>query len=326
MDENSLEFVTAFQATIMASELCQKIQKDLTEESSFLKGDRSPVTIADFGSQAIICKLIKEKFPNDVIVAEEDSAELKNPSYAKILERVTGYVHAFIPNASPEKVCSWIDFSSRLTGDRFWTLDPIDGTKGFLRGDQYAVALALIESGSVKLGLMACPNLHVDKEQPHGKKGCLFFALGGMGSFQMNLKDKQKQTLAVSKVENPTEALFTESVEPDHADHLFHQRVAQRLKIMTPSLRMDSQAKYGIVARGEATLYLRAPSPSEPGYRENIWDHAAGSIIAEEAGGKVTDIFGNPLDFSSGIKMERNHGILVTNGILHDVVLKALKM
>ena len=89
---------------------------------------------------------------------------------------------------------------------------------------------------------------------------------------------------------------------------------------------MDSQAKYGIVARGEVTLYLRIPSPSEPGYKENIWDHAAGSIIAEEAGGRVTDAKGQPLDFSSGIKMEKNCGIVVTNGILHMRVLKALEM
>jgi 3'(2'), 5'-bisphosphate nucleotidase len=89
---------------------------------------------------------------------------------------------------------------------------------------------------------------------------------------------------------------------------------------------MDSQAKYGIVARGEAILYLRVPSPSEPEYREKIWDHAAGFLIAEEAGGKVTDIRGDPLDFSSGVKMEKNHGILVSNGILHDRVLKALKL
>jgi 3'(2'), 5'-bisphosphate nucleotidase len=326
MDENSHEVVTALQATIIASQLCQKIRKDLTGRESILKSDRSPVTIADFGSQAIICKFIKEKFPNDVIVAEEDSAELRKPGYSTILEQVTGYVRDLIPYASPERVCSWIDYGSHFTQDRYWALDPIDGTKGFLRGDQYAIALALIENRAVKLGLMACPNLHVDKDQPRGKKGCLFLAMRGKGSFQMDLEGKQKQTLSVSKVENPREALFTESVEADHADHLFHQRLAQRLNILRPSLRMDSQAKYGIVARGEATLYLRAPSPSEPGYRENIWDHAAGSIIAEEAGGRVTDIFGNPLDFSSGIKMERNHGILVTNRILHDVVLKALKM
>ena len=326
MDENSLEVVTALQATIMASQLCQKIREDLTGKESILKDDRSPVTIADFGSQAIICKFIKEKFPNDIIVAEEDSTDLRKPVYSKVLQQVTNYVNEFIPGSSPEKVCSWIDYSSHFTKDRFWALDPIDGTKGFLRGDQYAIALALIENGSAKLGFMACPNLYVDKEEPRGKRGCLFFALRGMGSFQMDLEGKQKQTLSVSKVQNPTEALFTESVEPDHADHLFHQRLAQQLNILRPSLRMDSQAKYGIVARGEATLYLRVPSPSEPGYKENVWDHAAGSIIAEEAGGKVTDTLGNPLDFSSGIRMERNHGIVVTNGILHDVILKALKM
>jgi len=142
----------------------------------------------------------------------------------------------------------------------------------------------------------------------------------------MDLQGGNKQPLSVSKTEAPSESLFTESVEPDHADHLFHQRLAKKLNIAKPSLRMDSQAKYGIVARGEATLYLRVPSPSEPGYKENIWDHAAGSIIAEEAGGKVTDTLGSPLDFSSGIKMKKNQGILVTNGILHDVVLNALKL
>jgi 3'(2'), 5'-bisphosphate nucleotidase len=326
MDESSLEVVTALQATIVASTFCQKIQKDLAGHGSILKSDRSPVTVADFGSQAIICKFIREKFPNDTIVAEEDSTELRKPGYSKILEPVTRYVHDFIPDASSEKVCAWIDYSSHFTKVRFWTLDPIDGTKGFLRGGQYAIALALIENGIVKLGLMACPNLYVDKDQPDGKRGCLFLALRGKGSFQMDLEGGHKRRLSVSKAENPSEVLITESVEPDHADHLFHQRVAQRLNILTPSLRMDSQAKYGIVARGEATLYLRVPSPSEPDYREKIWDHAAGSIIAEEAGGKVTDTLGNPLDFSSGIKMKKNHGILVTNGILHDVVLNALKM
>jgi 3'(2'), 5'-bisphosphate nucleotidase len=326
MEEHSLEAVTALKATIMASELCQKIRVDLTSEGSILKSDRSPVTIADFGSQAIICKWIKERFPDDIIVAEEDSTELRRPANSNIREQVARYVRDFIPNASPEEVCSWIDYSSHSIGDRFWTLDPIDGTKGFLRGEQYAIALALIEKGLVKLGVMGCPNLHVNQDQPRGQRGVLFLALRGKGSFQMDAEGKQKRTLSVSRVENPAEAFFTESVEADHADHLFHQQLAQRLNIFKPSLRMDSQAKYGIVARGEAIFYIRVPSTSEPWYKENIWDHAAGSIIAEEAGGTVTDMLGNSLDFSSGVKMESNHGIVVTNGLLHDAILKALKM
>ena len=324
MDDNSAEVLTAIQAILMASRLCQEIRRELIGGESILKSDRSPVTIADFGSQAIICKLIREKFPNDVIVAEEDSTELRKPDHSEILEQVTHYVRHFIPGSSPEEVCFWIDLGFHAASDRFWALDPIDGTKGFLRNDQYAIALALIENGLVKLGLLVCPNLYVNKDQPGGKRGCLFFALRGRGSFQVEMDGDRKQPLSVSKVEDLQEASFTESAEPDHADHLFHQRLAQKLNISKPPLRMDSQAKYGIVARGEATLYLRVPSPSEPGYKEKIWDHAAGSIIAEEAGGRVTDTLGHPLDFSSGIRMERNHGILVSNGILHDVVLKAI--
>jgi 3'(2'), 5'-bisphosphate nucleotidase len=326
MDEHSPEVVTAIQAVVKASTLCQKIRMDLVGGESILKSDRSPVTVADYASQAIICKMIREKFPDDTIVAEEDSKELRRPDRSKILEQVTKYVNALVPASSSKEVCSWIDFSSTSLNDRFWALDPIDGTKGFLRGDQYAVALALIEKGALKLGILACPNLYVDIHQPSGEKGCLFVALQGKGSIQMNINGLNRQSISVSKVKNPSEATIAESVEPDHADHLFHQRLAQKLNISRPSLRMDSQAKYGILARGEVTLYLRVPSPTEPGYKEKIWDHAAGTIIAEEAGGRVTDILGRPLDFSSGIKMEENHGILVTNGILHDAVLKALEM
>ena len=326
MDEDSPEVKTALRAMKIASALCEKVRRELAGGESILKSDRSPVTIADYGSQAIICKFIKETFPRDTIVAEEDSTELRNPVHSKILEQITHYVNKFIPGSSSEAVCSWIDFSSPVVTNRFWTLDPIDGTKGFLRGDQYAVALALIENGLTTMGILACPNLYVDKNRPHGKRGCFFLALRGKGSVQMDMDGGNRRSLSVSKVKDPSEATITESVEPDHADHLFHQRLAQKLNISKPSLQMDSQAKYGIVARGEATIYLRVPSPSELGYKEKIWDHAAGSIIAEEAGGKVTDVLGHPLDFSCGIKMEKNQGIIVTNGVLHDVVLDALKM
>jgi 3'(2'), 5'-bisphosphate nucleotidase len=141
----------------------------------------------------------------------------------------------------------------------------------------------------------------------------------------MDLEGKNKRLLAVSRIEDSSEAFFTESIEVDHSDHELHQRLARKLNITKPPLQVDSQVKYGIVARGEAALYLRIPSPVEPNYKENIWDHAAGAIITEEAGGRVTDALGKPLDFVSGIKMEKNYGVVVSNGFLHDAVLKALR-
>ncbi len=328
MDLSSAEVSTGLSAVLLASQLCQKVRRDLTSGATIEKNDRTPVTIADYGSQAIICKIIRENFPNDVIVGEEDSTELRRPERKNLLEKVTHYVEDFYPNTSSREVCEWIDFGTHTVQKRFWTLDPIDGTKGFLRGDQYAIALALIEEGIVKLGLMACPNLYLDRDHRNGKKGSVFLAVRGKGSFQMDMEGERgkRRMLSVSKVGDPAKASFTESIEPDHADHLTHLKIAQRLGMREPPLKMDSQAKYGMVARGEATFYLRVPSPSEPGYKEKIWDHAAGAIIAEEAGGKVTDLNGKSLDFSCGIRLEKNRGILASNGILHEVVLKALEV
>ena len=182
MDEYSPEVKTAIRAAMDASLLCQQVQKDLIGEVSFTKSDRSPVTIADYGSQAIICRLLKETFPKDSIIAEEDSVELRKLDYAANLAQVTRYVKDRIPGASPTEVCDWIGLSSHSLTERFWALDPIDGTKGFLRGDQYAIALALVENGEVKLGILACPNLHVDIQRPQDKRGCLFVAMRGEGS------------------------------------------------------------------------------------------------------------------------------------------------
>lgn len=325
MDESAPEVVVAIEAMKAASALCQRIRDELVSGDSILKSDRSPVTIADFGSQAIINKRIKERFPDDPIVAEEDSKELRRAERSALLEKVTLYVGQFIPRTSSKDVLDWIDLSSHQLRNRYWTLDPIDGTKGFLRRAQYAIALALVEEGQVKMGLMACPSLHWGKGSLEEEKGCLFLALRGGGAFQIGLKNERRRNLSVSKVRDPQEATLTESVELDHADHLCHERLSRHLGISKSPIKMDSQAKYGIVARGEVDLYLRVPSPSEPGYKEKIWDHAAGTIIAEEAGGKVTDTLGRGLDFSSSVRMERNHGILVTNGFLHQRVLDALR-
>jgi 3'(2'), 5'-bisphosphate nucleotidase len=68
-----------------------------------------------------------------------------------------------------------------------WTLDPIDGTMGFLRKQQFAICLALLIDGIVQLGIIGCPNLPVDHKQPDGEKGCLFIAIRNHGAFQVSI-------------------------------------------------------------------------------------------------------------------------------------------
>ena len=313
----------AIRAVIAASGLTRSIQKDLAGRS-IQKEDRTPVTVADYGSQAVICKIVNDAFPDDPIVAEEDSKELSKPEHAEILTQVTNYVSVSSPRVSSGEVCQWIDLGSGSISRRYWALDPIDGTKGFLRGDQYAIALAFIEEGTVKVGALACPNIILNTHGGRKSQGGLFVAVRGQGAVQFDIGGNSGRKILVSNVNSPPQALLTESVESAHTDHRLHRELAKKLGISQPPLMMDSQAKYAILARGEASIYVRIPSPQTPNYREKIWDHGAGSILVEEAGGKVTDALGRALDFTCGKRFENNYGIIATNGWLHRTVVNAL--
>ncbi len=311
----------AIEAVQQAAVLCVAVQTDLVQVDSLAKQDKSPVTIADFGAQALVCRHIKKAFPQDPIVGEEDSADLQQPDNADKLAQVTHYVQKTQSAATSEAICQWIDAGNSSVAPRFWTVDPIDGTKGFLRNQQYAVALALIEHGAVQVAALACPGL----DNPHKQGvGTLFVAVRGQGSFQAPLTGGEFSQIQVASAEDADGLRFVESVEAAHGDHQLQQELAQAVGISQPSLRMDSQAKYGAVARGDAALYLRMPNNKYPDYREKIWDHAAGSLIVEEAGGRVTDKNGKILDFTSDYKMHDNRGAIVSNGAIHEAVLAVL--
>lgn len=314
----------AIAAVTAAAELCEQVRSDRCL-AAMEKQDRSPVTVADLGAQAVICRAIAAAFPDDPIVAEEDAALLQQPAMLERLEQVTACVQAIAPDATPEAVITWIDRGTGQVGPRYWTLDPIDGTKGFLRGDQYAIALALIEAGEVKLGVMACPAMPVDMSQPDGERGVLFVAVRGQGSLLIPLHSGSAQSIHVFNTSDNNAFRLTESVETRHGNLPLQRKIAQAVGLTAPPLPMDSQAKYGAVARGEAALYIRLPWTEFPDYRENIWDHAAGAIIVEEAGGRVTDIHGKLLNFTLGSKLISNRGIVASNGKLHEVVLRALR-
>ncbi|NES73793.1 MAG: 3'(2'),5'-bisphosphate nucleotidase, partial [Okeania sp. SIO2D1] len=152
-----------------------------------------------------------------------------------------------------------------------------------------------------------------------------YVAVRGEGAAMMPIAGGELTPIHVVKAGDTTNLRFVESVESSHGDQDRQNAVAKAAGITAPSVRVDSQAKYGIVASGKAALYLRLPSPKSPNYRENIWDHAAGAIVVEEAGGRVSDLYGKPLNFADGAKMVDNRGVVVSNGIIHDQVLAALQ-
>ncbi len=321
------ELQVALEAVRRAMEVCRRVQFAISDEV-LEKNDKSPVTIADYASQAMICRELDAAFPNDPIIGEEDAANLRSKEQDPFLRRIQEELSAVGLSSDAENICGWIDRGCATgTHARFWTLDPIDGTKGFLRGGQYAVSLALLIEGKIEVGVLGCPNLspdggEVSRDQP--SSGSVFYAVKGGGAWVVSTEDLgSPKRIRVRDIASPALARFCESVESGHTSQSESERMAEVLGITTPPLRMDSQAKYATVARGEADIYLRLPT--RQGYQEKIWDHAGGVLLVEEAGGKVTDVHGRELDFSQGDQLTKNQGVIVTNGLLHDAVLAAYR-
>ncbi len=314
----------AVEAVRKACRLCRAVQADVASEEIVAKTDHSPVTAADLGAQALINLDLFRAFPGDPVAAEENAALLRTPGGARLKSRVARHVTTIVPDLTDTQILDAIDcggWGGGRTG-RYWAVDPIDGTMGFLRGEQYASALALIEDGQVVLGVLCCPNLPVDARDPDGPRGCLFIALKGQGATMTRIDNHSEQSIRVADITDPTMASFCESVEGSHSSHAGAARVAAILGVTAPSLRIDSQTKYGVLARGDVSIYLRLPTRAD--YEEKIWDHAAGSIIVKEAGGMVSDVRGHPLDFSRGRTLSHNAGVIATNGKLHSQVIAAV--
>ncbi len=321
--EYERELEVAVQAVRLAAKVCRSVQSGITNEV-LEKEDRSPVTVADYSSQAVVCRAIANAFPDDPIIGEEDSSALLQSQNAPFLELIVTELSKQKIDATYDQICSWIDQggSSQYT-DRFWTLDPIDGTKGFLRGDQYAISLALLVDGRIDVGILACPNL-INPSPKNESTGGLFYAVRGQGSFAVPLVGVADPTpVRVSSTCDWSRVRFCESVESSHSAHGISAQVADRLGIVTPPVRLDSQAKYAVVARGEADIYLRLPTRAD--YNEKIWDHAGGVLVVEEAGGRVSDIYGNALQFTHGRELSANCGVVVSNGTMHERVLATLR-
>ncbi|KAK4506514.1 hypothetical protein PRZ48_000246 [Zasmidium cellare] len=313
------------------------------------KSDASPVTIGDFGAQALIIAALQHNFPEDEIVAEEEAKDLRENETLKqtvwdlvqdaklsdsSAEQVLGG-----PIKSAESMLDLIDKGDSKGGNkgRIWAIDPIDGTKGFLRGGQYAVCLGLMVDGDVKVGVLGCPNLPVSDSEPLTEsvgadatdaegKGVLFSAVQGQGAQSRPLAKGGLETgskIAMKPLSNIAEATFCESVEAGHSNQSDSVQIANKLGITKPSVRMDSQAKYGSIARGAGDLYLRLPVRKD--YVEKIWDHAAGDLIVREAGGQVTDVEGKRLDFSYGRTLKENKGVIAAPKDVHSKVIDAVQ-
>ncbi|GAB4846327.1 hypothetical protein Ancab_025333 [Ancistrocladus abbreviatus] len=366
-DKFSKELDIAVRVVHLACFLCERVQHSLLSGGGHQvksKDDDSPVTIADYSVQAVVSWVLSASFggQNVLIVAEEDAQIISKDDSSGLLEAVVNTVNECLSEAAryglkcPDDALSSaqvLEAISRCNSSggpkgRHWVLDPVDGTLGFIRGNQYAVALSLIEEGEVIIGVLGCPNYPVKKEflnhhhqlrsqlsstsSDSWEKGCVLYAQRGSGKAWMqpsvpgdeNLDwMKSSRLVRVSSIEDPALATFCEPVEKANTSHSFTEGVAQSAGLRKQPLRVYSMVKYAAIARGDAEVYMKF---ARTGYKEKIWDHAAGVVIVQEAGGVVTDAGGCPLDFSRGIYLEGlDRGIIACSGpVLHEKIIGAV--
>ena len=308
-----------------ASQICRAVLAEApASPDAMAKLGKEPVTVADYGSQAVILRLVQAAFPGHGVISEEGSAHLRESAGDAGAEQIVRLVGQVVGEAVDfDEACAWIDHEGPAEAEYTWAIDPIDGTKGFLRREQYAVAIGLLRHGKPYAGVMACPNLPVDLALPDGPCGVLFVAAEGRGCTRVALDGGATEPAKVNAEATLAAARVLGSVESAHGDPKMVVAAMERLGIGGGFVRYDSQVKYGVVAQGAAEIYVRPRS--KPEYRENIWDHAAGVVVCEQAGGRVTDLDGKELDFSRGKKLTENRGVLATSGgALHDAVVAGI--
>lgn len=308
-----LDLEPIFQGVRQAATLCRQVQQAHIVRSD--KAGFEPVTIADYGSQAIICRAIGYAFPGDAILAEEQGSQFVSLVGDAQREHIIQLVSEVLgENVTQDDMVRWLDQGQDHYSKRTWVVDPIDGTKGFLALRRYSIAVGIVEDGSPTGAVLGSPG--------YGE-GKLFFVRDGE-AFVEPLDGGEARKIQVSGQTDFQALRVVESVELAHTDQGLTGRVRKIAGIPDNVVEhIDSMDKYAMVACGDAELYVRLPTTRN--YQHKAWDHAAGTALVHAAGGRVTDVNGAPLDFSQGRTLKNNIGMVISNGKIHDRILEAVK-
>ncbi len=238
-------------------------------------------------------KSLNAHYSEPVTIADRDASQIIVKGLAKKFPN-----DAILSEEEPD------DIERRIESERVWIIDPLDGTKGFTeKQNDFAVQIGLVENGSPILGVVF---------QPIGD--VLYSAVKGGGAF-MTTPEVGSQRLHVSG--NESFEQMTMAVSRSHRSKKMGQ-IFEHFGFRDEFAHGSVGLKVGFVARQTADIYIHL-SP-----HTKFWDTASPQIILEEAGGKLTDIFGDEIDYS--IRDVRNlNGIFASNGVSHASAVSHLR-
>uniref|UniRef100_A0A8R7QP56 PAP-specific phosphatase, mitochondrial n=3 Tax=Triticum urartu TaxID=4572 RepID=A0A8R7QP56_TRIUA len=362
------ELAAAVASVERACRLCVDVRASMLvgDEKILEKNDQTHVTIADFGVQALISFELQQLFPSIPLVAEEDSAFIRSSNAADsksntLVESISSFFTKHVNNNGPplthDDVLRAIDRGGKdaVSFDSnpatYWLLDPIDGTKGFLKGEDslYVVGLALVVDGKLAVGVMGCPNLAettVGDTEDESIAACpghgiLMVSHVGCGTWSRPMSAEISQLTTAPDVWKrcsvdpcsvaqmarfcivdshtwdmmPLSAHFSSTMDESEP--------RDENKILLQNSCGGSLSKYLLVACGRMSVFILLARAEK---LLKAWDHAVGVICVEEAGGQTCDWSGKPLDFGADLTGHRiiypSGGVLATNGALHDKLVE----
>ncbi|MEL7432798.1 MAG: inositol monophosphatase family protein [Chloroflexota bacterium] len=314
------------QAVRHAITLCREVQTNSLRSMNKINAelqDSEPVTIADYGSQVLICRALAEYFPDDGVIAEEGGSqflELTNDKQkAEIINLLTTILDV---NITQGKIVSWLDQGLDVDSSRKWIIDPIDGTKGFINMRHYAIGVGYTENGETTGAIIAAPGYGDGVSGNDDYNGAIFYIEDGK-PYQVSIGE-ETDPVEMSVSDRSENLRVVQSYEKQHASKSRMSIVREKAGMSDAEvIELDSMEKYALVANGDADVYLRLPNLSST-RPHMVWDHAPGVALVLAAGGKATDVNGEPLDFSQG-KTLPNRGMVISNGVVHDRLLEAVQ-
>jgi 3'-phosphoadenosine 5'-phosphosulfate (PAPS) 3'-phosphatase len=269
---------------------------------SFEKKDHSPVTLADLATQSYIIYNLKKQFPQDLILAEEESSIIDKDLEKIILEC---FDDLKIPIENPKEIINYRGNSSK----RKWIIDPIDGTQGYIEGLSYAIGIGFIDGSQPTISVISVPN--------YDERGlAIFYAERGKGA-KASYGKRPFNQIHVSDTQYLEEVRMCHSL---HYDKPWVLDFARKMGI-NKFIRIDSMAKFCKVASGKADLYIK-PIDRDHSF---IWDFLPGDLLVRESGGIVSDLTNNRLWFEGNILKWKSPGIIASNGIIHEKIIDNLK-
>jgi len=352
------------QVAIRAVQAATKISRHVLLDSNkgeIQKADLTPVTVADYAIQAVLTHSLHCAFPEDGLVGEESAGELlTNPALVQHMWTVIQHCASsdldnkttnHSANAasvdpwppSPSSLASLISLCETTTpsgadSGRVWVFDPIDGTKTFLKGQQYAINVALLIGGRQILSVVCCPlldsaatgpitNAALDPKGEDG--GCILFAVKGYGAFVRPVRGGFGD-VEVKKLERHADGVTVDGLRSvtcwrdlDSTLEGINEASTTALGVEYPGCDLVGWVpRWAVLALGLANMTVWVYKRGRHG---KIWDHAGAMLLFEEVGGMITDVNGRDIDLTQGRKFTSNFGFVAAPRSVHHVVLQAVR-